>query len=177
MLKETIHAIESVLLKLKPSPEENHNGSYQAVDVGVVVLESLASLREALTQKGIHLKERITRRPCFVLGDRTRLKLILRNLITNASEAMPDGGEIRVSVKLREEEVRVRVLDSGCGIPREVLSKLGEAYFTTKESGTGLGVHLSQRIAKDHKGKLGVRTGSWGSSFTLHLPTVRGVVQ
>jgi PAS domain S-box-containing protein len=103
--------------------------------------------------------------------DERLLKQAMLNLIQNAIAAMPGGGSLRVKTELSDGEVAVGVCDSGCGIPEGNLSKIFEPYFTTKESGSGLGLTLVFKIVREHRGEITVKSkeGS-GSCFTITLP-------
>jgi signal transduction histidine kinase len=98
------------------------------------------------------------------------------NLIQNAIAAMPGGGSLKVKTELADGEVAVSVCDSGCGIPEDNLSKIFEPYFTTKESGSGLGLTLVFKIIREHQGEITVKSkeGS-GSCFTFTLPVPQKV--
>lgn len=101
---------------------------------------------------------------------------VLSNLILNAVDALPRG-EGRISVRVRSSGQRVHILvsDNGEGIPDNFSSRLFEPYITSKISGTGLGLWLSQRIVAKHKGRLRFRTsrtkGRSGTSFRISLPS------
>ncbi len=83
---------------------------------------------------------------------------LLRNLIYNAAEAMPEGGTITVACGQRDEEVFVSVTDTGLGIQPDVLDKVFRPFFTTKRGGTGLGLALSKKIVEAHGGRIGIRS-------------------
>ncbi|MGO4345637.1 PAS domain S-box protein [Paenibacillus sp. MCAF9] len=84
-----------------------------------------------------------------------QLKQVFLNIIKNALEAMPQGGEVVVTVaSLEDGFVHIRIIDGGPGIPEELISKIGEPFLTTKEKGTGLGIMISNRIIEAHKGTL-----------------------
>lgn len=87
--------------------------------------------------------------------DENQLKQVFINLIKNAIEAMPHGGTLTIQVKRQElDQLLIRFIDEGVGIPEEVIAKLGEPFFTTKEKGTGLGLMVSYRIIQSHEGSL-----------------------
>ncbi|PWK06289.1 PAS domain S-box protein [Tumebacillus permanentifrigoris] len=101
-----------------------------------------------------------------------RLKQVFVNILKNAIEAMPDGGDLMILTEREgEDAVRVRVLDTGCGIHPDRIPKLGEPFYTTKERGTGLGLMVSSKIVKDHKGDIRFhsRMGQ-GTSVEVVLP-------
>jgi two-component system, NtrC family, sensor histidine kinase HydH len=99
---------------------------------------------------------------------------VLRNLTSNAIQAMPEGGLLRISTRFDTacRKVEVEVADTGKGLTPEALEHLFEPFFTTKASGTGLGLAIAREIALAHHGDLraGPRPGQAGASFTLALP-------
>jgi len=106
-----------------------------------------------------------------VMIDRKNLKQALLNIVKNAIAAMPDGGVLPISVSVKNDELQIAVSDTGIGIPEELMAKIFEPYFTTKESGTGLGLTITFKIVKEHNGEITVEsTPSKGSTFTIHLP-------
>ena len=106
-------------------------------------------------------------------GDRIKLRQALRNLIANAAAAMPEGGVIRGEVVLREDDILLRVSDSGHGVPPEARSQLFDPFFTTRAEGTGLGLALVAAIARVHGGCAELVPGAsplGGAEFQLRLP-------
>jgi signal transduction histidine kinase len=99
------------------------------------------------------------------------MKQALLNLTKNAIAAMPGGGRLDLSVERVEDEVRISVIDDGAGIAEEDLPKIFEPYFTTKENGTGLGLTITFKIVKEHRGEITVKSRpGQGSTFTISLP-------
>ncbi|RNB83708.1 ATP-binding protein [Brevibacillus nitrificans] len=72
----------------------------------------------------------------YVTCEENQLKQVCINFIKNAIEAMPDGGELTIQLEVEKETVSIRFIDQGVGIPKDVLEKLGQPFFTTKEKGT-----------------------------------------
>lgn len=108
-----------------------------------------------------------------VKGDEAQLKQVLINLVRNAIEAVDTEGRIILSVSIKERMVSITVSDNGTGIPQEVLVKLGTPFFTTKESGTGLGLSVCYSIVQNHNGRIEVNSKvGEGTSFTVLLPHV-----
>ncbi|MFS0781624.1 PAS domain-containing protein [Bacillus sp. 1P06AnD] len=107
----------------------------------------------------------------FLLCDENRLKQVFLNMIKNAFEAMPDGGKLTVSVRRLSKTVEIVLRDTGIGMPEEQLKKIGDPFFTTKETGTGLGMMICFKIIENHKGKIEVESETEkGTAFTITLP-------
>jgi signal transduction histidine kinase len=99
------------------------------------------------------------------------------NLISNALEAMTEGGTISVAVSTTGENpeamLELKVADTGPGIPADKIDRIFDPFFTTKKDGTGLGLAISRRILSAHKGTIHVESfPDAGTLFTIHLPTV-----
>jgi PAS domain S-box-containing protein len=108
--------------------------------------------------------------------DAQRLEQVLDNLVNNAAQAMPDGGELTVAAFPTEAgeqpaEVIIQVIDTGAGIPPNVAARIFDPFFTTKTKGTGLGLAVARRIIEAHHGTLTVKESQpQGSSFVITLP-------
>jgi two-component system cell cycle sensor histidine kinase/response regulator CckA len=108
-----------------------------------------------------------------VVGDGTQLLQLLMNLATNSRDAMPSGGKLDVVARAVGRVAVVEVRDTGSGMPPEVVGRIFEPFYTTKEMGrgTGLGLSVSQAIARTHGGSLDVRSAPGrGTTFRLELP-------
>ena len=103
--------------------------------------------------------------------DERYIKQALLNLVKNAVAAMPAGGTLSIKTARVGDEARIVVSDDGIGIPEENLSKIFEPYFTTKESGSGLGLTLVFKIIKEHRGEISVKSKeNGGTTFLIVLP-------
>jgi signal transduction histidine kinase len=108
-----------------------------------------------------------------VTGDLGKMEQVIINILSNASDAMPDGGNISIITEQRGGVVRMRISDTGAGIPPENLSRVFDPFFTTKETGTGTGLGLSicYGIVKQHRGTIEINSiGQRGTTVTIHLP-------
>ncbi|MEZ6018069.1 MAG: HAMP domain-containing sensor histidine kinase [Planctomycetota bacterium] len=107
-----------------------------------------------------------------VRADADELRRALINLVSNALEAMPDGGRLEVDVETQGERVIVELRDTGSGLPPELQARLFEPYFTTRSSGTGLGLAIVRRIIEDLGGEVSLqnRTPGPGAVVRLSLP-------
>ncbi|WP_339149538.1 MULTISPECIES: ATP-binding protein [unclassified Sutcliffiella] len=100
-----------------------------------------------------------------------QLKQVLINTIKNGMEAMPNGGKITIQTKVMEGFVHLSIMDEGTGIPEEVINKVGQPFFTTKEQGTGLGLMVSMKIIENHGGQLTIHSqANKGSTVEILLP-------
>ncbi|USK83502.1 PAS domain S-box protein [Peribacillus asahii] len=107
----------------------------------------------------------------FVRCDENRLKQVFLNFVKNGIEAMPNGGHIKVTTELKEGEVQISFEDTGVGIPPDRLKKLGEPFYTTKETGNGLGLMVSFKIIESHQGRIVVESEvNKGTAFNILLP-------
>jgi two-component system sensor kinase FixL len=105
-----------------------------------------------------------------VLGDERQLSIVFGNLVRNARDAMPDGGELRVSAERRDGDTLVTVADTGHGIKAENLSRISEPLFSTKVRGIGLGLAITRAILDKHGAGLAVQSEEGkGAAFTVRL--------
>jgi signal transduction histidine kinase len=104
-----------------------------------------------------------------VRGDRDQLRQVLLNLVTNAYDAMPDGGLLALSGTVGADGVRLCVGDTGGGMSDDVRDRIFEPFFTTKAKGIGLGLAVTSRIIEAHGGSIAVTTSVTGSSFEVRL--------
>lgn len=138
------------------------------------VLEEMLNLSSAQIAKNrIKLIKNLSGDFPTVMADSGELKQVFLNLIINAVESMPNGGELEVMTDLKENMVEVIVRDTGCGIAPENMDKLFKAFFTTKkaEKGAGLGLYASREIVKRYGGNITVESKPGkGSVFKVTLP-------
>jgi signal transduction histidine kinase len=112
----------------------------------------------------------------FVSADREMLRRGLLNLVLNAIDAMPQGGELSLIVVRTEAGIEIEVADSGPGVDRDIADHLFEPFFTTKSSGTGLGLAIVERIVQAHGGRATVANcPEGGAAFTLVIPQLAAV--
>jgi signal transduction histidine kinase len=170
---EEIKDIVRALLDFaRENPEER-----SVVPIGDVVRQVLTLVSRTNAHKGIELVPSYADEDTLVQGSPNQLKQILLNLITNARQAMPDGGTVWVDVRREGDEAVVTVADDGPGVPSELAGRIFEPFFTTKGAGagTGLGLSVSLGIAQAHGGRLVLDTNrERGAAFVLRLPLARG---
>ena len=135
------------------------------------LLDDVVSVLEA---RAANAQVTLARQPgaATVVGDRRRLKEALLNLVANAIEATPPGGWVHVSAEPMNSGARLLVRDTGLGMSREDLARVGTKFFTTRPEGTGLGVLLARTVARQHGGDLTYESElGRGTRATLSLPS------
>ena len=105
--------------------------------------------------------------------DEQKLMRVFHNLTSNAVEAMPDGGHLKVRIEREGEELVWAVTDTGPGIPPQVHARLFELFATGRKGGTGLGLAIMKRVVDDHHGTIRCDTGETGTTFTIRIPVQR----
>lgn len=109
-----------------------------------------------------------------VFCDQNQLKQVFINVLKNAMEAMPGGGEINIWIAEKAGVVKIVFKDQGCGIPEKELSQIGAPFYTTKENGSGLGLMVSRSIIENHKGRFRIESElDVGTTVTIELPIIR----
>lgn len=141
-------------------------------DVARLIEECLAVVREAARSKGVDLRFDAGGDIPPVSLDAARIKQVIINLVMNAVQATPEGDEVRILGRRKEEGLVIEVCDKGCGIPPEKMEEVFTPFFTTKRDGTGLGLPIARKIVEAHQGKIEVLSNpEKGLTFRITLPT------
>ena len=148
---------------------------YARCSIADIVKDTLAVVGPPLEEKQIAVSIRWPRKELALLGDAQQLKQVFINIILNALDAMGSGGKLIIQVSTGElegkEAVCVKIADTGGGIPLEAVSSIFTPFYTTKESGTGLGLPIANRIITNHGGKIQfTNTPGQGVEFRVILP-------
>jgi signal transduction histidine kinase len=139
-----------------------------------VIFDSLFLIRKQCQRQKIRLIENIEENLPEIMLDSDRLKQVLINLLNNALDAMPDGGELRIEVEKIGEKIAIRVVDNGIGISTDKLPLIFEPFFTSKGQGTGLGLAISYNIISDHGGEIEVESKvGEGTTVLILLPITK----
>lgn len=157
------------------SRDARNNMKYQ--DINEVVRESVQTLSGICEEQSISVKEDLGSDLPRILLDASQVRQAINNLATNAVDAMPKGGRLKIQTFMEElfhvNYVVIEVSDTGCGIPREKTSMIFEPFFSTKEIGvgTGLGLSICKKIIDEHNGLITVDSEvGKGTSFELFFP-------
>ncbi|MGQ0793858.1 MAG: two-component system sensor histidine kinase NtrB [Deltaproteobacteria bacterium] len=158
--------VEDFLLFAKPEGK-----SAAPIDIGLTVRETAEAFSMSARRSNLRIEVSVED-GLYVEADAYRIKQALWNLMLNSMQAMPDGGEIKVAcLSNGEQAVEVRVSDTGFGIDEEILHKIFEPFFSTKDIGTGLGLAIVQKIVKGYNGFINIETlKGRGTTFIINLP-------
>lgn len=150
------------------------NLSKQRFDMRDLMGETLALVRQQADEQGVEICVAQDATPAEVNGDREKLKSCLSNIAINALQAMPAGGQLLTSVHQANGAVEVRIEDTGVGIPRDDLGKIFEPYFSTKQTGFGLGLAVTKKIVDEHKGTIVAESEvGTGTTFIVRLDAAK----
>jgi PAS domain S-box-containing protein len=156
------------------------SGQRGPVDLNHLVEETLLLIEKQVVKEGILVTRALSPDLPAVWGDENALQQVMLNLLTNARDALADGGEISVRTGLAPGPhggSRLVVSDTGPGIPHDVLPRIFDPFFTTKSEGTGLGLSISYGIVREHKGTVDVESRpGHGTTFILTFPPVTAEV-
>ncbi|MCG3175809.1 MAG: Adaptive-response sensory-kinase SasA [Candidatus Omnitrophica bacterium] len=143
------------------------------VDLNSIVDSTLELLNAQMVRARIVLDRQLEPELPLLRADRKLLQQALLNILINAIEAMPQGGQLRVETSIDRGEVRITITDTGLGIPSSALPRIFDPFYTNKETGTGLGLAIVKGIIDQHGGKISVRSAKGeGASFEMRLPAL-----
>ncbi len=171
-----VHSIESIVSKVL---DFAHPGKSKVMEAPVdgIVKDVLRFSRMPLRRRNISLSTDFNESTANVRVDVSQLQQVLFNIVRNAYEAMPEGGELRVRTTRPPADnghVRVEVEDTGRGIAGEYLERIFDPFFSTHRDGTGLGLAISRKIVENHGGRMEVTSKlGKGTKFAIVLPVVK----
>ncbi|MEK3884485.1 PAS domain S-box protein [Paenibacillus sp. PL2-23] len=138
----------------------------------VALLDDVTKLLEPQAiLNNIQLQRRFEEAAFHIECDGNQMKQVFINVLKNAMEAMPDGGDIVISLKPVGNLLQIIVQDQGCGIAKEAVKRIGQPFFSSKEAGTGLGMMVSFKIIEEHGGSMHIESElGQGTSVAILLP-------
>ncbi len=140
-------------------------------DINALWREVLRLLKPELSSRKVRVKTSFAANVPQTLMDAAQIKQAFINLVKNAMQAMPRGGNLLLQTALADNSIRTVIEDSGTGIAPEHLGKIFDPYFTTREDGSGLGLMMTYRIVKEHGGDIEVKSvPGKGTAFAVLLP-------
>lgn len=184
MLEQTARTAKIVkgLLQFAHPPKSKKG----KVNINNLIKEILSLVEYELTFGKIKIITQLDPHTPLIRGDKKSLSQLFLNLVSNAKDAMPQGGTLNIVTKAVADDepqkvwssLEIRIQDSGCGIPESNITKIFDPFFTTKETGKGLGLELSisYSIVQDHGGTLQVESKvDKGTTFIITLPAGKNI--
>jgi signal transduction histidine kinase len=146
-------------------------GEQEAFAIQSVIRKTIQLIDGRCGQQRVKLKIECDDSPIILNGDASQVQQLLLNLVLNALDAMPDGGELTIRANTNRERLELSVIDTGDGIREDMFEKLFLPFSTSKPTGVGLGLGICRRIASSHGGTLtGQNRIDGGAEFRLSLP-------
>jgi two-component system NtrC family sensor kinase len=170
-LSETMRLTE--LLKKMLSFSRPDEEEKQPTDINTVLDEILLLHEKQLRERSIRISTSFTRDLGYVYASKNQLRQVFLNMIANARDAMPEGGTLSIRTEKAGNNIHVVISDTGVGIKQEYLSKIFDAFFTTKDGvkDVGLGLSVCYGFIRDHGGDIKVASERGrGTTFTIILP-------
>jgi signal transduction histidine kinase len=177
VMREKIAYMEGVVSRVL-GMSKAQSGAFRSVDLRQASENSVLLLRLKLQQLGVKVSIDSPGELPLVQGHPGQIQQVFLNLMMNAVQAMVGGGSLQLRLGVEPgpqgEVVTVRIADTGAGIPAEILPKIFESFFTSREDGTGLGLAIVKRILRDHRGDIVVESsGPDGTTFKFWIPVAK----
>ncbi len=152
---------------------KQHYLSYSTLNLKDIIIECIENFKH--NHKNIFFNLNFAN-DLFIAGDKNMLCVVINNLIKNAIQAMPEGGNITINVFSENSDAVITVEDEGNGIPPEVLPNIFDPFYTTKFNGFGIGLSISYKIVKQHNGIIYAENkADRGAKFTIKLPLLKNI--
>jgi PAS domain S-box-containing protein len=172
-VKSINNIVSNLLLFVRPDQQPDH----QVLDAHEALKDSLFFAGHLFdAHNGLEVQVELADYQLHVNGDLELLKQVFLNLILNAIQAMPQGGNLRISTRKIDGPrgsrwAEIRITDSGCGIPESDLLKIFDPFYTTKNEGTGIGLSIVHNITKMHRGSIDITScEAEGTKCVVTLP-------
>jgi two-component system NtrC family sensor kinase len=178
-IEQQARRCKTIVKNLLKFSRTSSKADFAYFDMNQALEETLTFVKHQLDMKKIELEMNLDENLPKYLGNASQLQQVFTDMMLNAQQAMPEGGELKIETRYSPPIgeftgcVEVEFSDTGSGIPSEALNKIFEPFFTTKEvgKGTGLGLSISYGIVKEHQGDILVRSKiGEGTTFMIVLP-------
>ena len=158
--------VKNFLNAVRPAPLDP-----KPIDISELLTTAISFMEKEIQDRRISVDLQVSPAIPTIFGDQDQLIQAFFNIIKNAMQAMPDGGSLYVMCSADDVYVNIKFIDTGKGISEEEMRQILDPYFTTKSTGTGLGLLIVDRIVRAHGGSLTIEGESGtGSAFTISLP-------
>lgn len=172
-IEDMIQRITKIITGLKGFSRDADNDQLEAVKISNILNSTLDLCREKFEQQNVQVISRINE-DVMIESRATQISQVLLNLLTNSFDSIENLSEkwIEVETVIENDFIKIQVTDSGRGIPEEIVNKIMNPFFTTKDvgKGTGLGLSISRRIINEHNGNLFYDSSSPNTRFVILLP-------
>ncbi|WP_035437483.1 PAS domain S-box protein [Bacillus sp. UNC322MFChir4.1] len=147
----------------------------QPNDISVLMNQVVMLLEPQALMNNVQMKTEVMSTIPMIHCEGNQLKQVFINILKNAIESMPTGGEISIQIDLADHnQINIRFIDQGCGIPQERIPYLGEPFYSIKEDGVGLGLMICYKIVEMHQGKIWIESEvNEGTTIEVILPISR----
>lgn len=170
VITEKLDQLEGIVERVL-SFGRTQEGMHTRQDLNVLVEDTLKLTRLKLHQQKIQMEFQPTEESLMVDVNKGQILQVLLNLVLNATQAMPEGGQIEINLSADEQFAYLTIADNGSGIPEEIQEDIFESFLTNRLDGTGLGLSISKRILRGHRGNIELQGSSGeGSAFRFWLP-------
>jgi signal transduction histidine kinase len=142
--------------------------AFERVDLNQLVTETIDLFKEV---RGIEFKSHLSSQPAMVIADRDELRRVFINIVRNSVQAMERGGTVTIDLGVEHQICRIRISDTGAGIPEDVQPKVFQPNFSTKTDGMGLGLAIAQKVIEDLNGTVTLQsTVGVGTVVEMKIP-------
>jgi PAS domain S-box-containing protein len=171
LMSSEIDRIELILseLLMLAKPQVSH---FQQKNVSLLIQEVVSLLIPQANMNNVLIHTEFDSDEVMIHCEENQLKQAFINFIKNAIDSMPQGGKVVIQMESSDnEELLIRIIDQGYGIPEHILPKLGQPFYTTKEKGTGLGLMVSRKIIENHQGSIAIHSKeNIGTTIEVKIP-------
>ncbi|MED0665771.1 ATP-binding protein [Bacillus badius] len=167
--------IESIMQEFLMLAKPNQEMFFVEKKMNDILRDTIAFMEPEAMLYGVELILELAEELPLARVEEKQIKQVMLNLIKNAIEAMPDGGQVTIRTKKAgDDSIGIEVVDNGVGISQERIPHLGEPFYSNKEKGTGLGLMVSFKIIEHHKGKIFFESEEGkGTKVEIRLPSSR----
>lgn len=170
IIREKLDQLEEIIERVLSFGRTNA-GMHSRQNLNDMVDDTLKLVRIKLDQQKINLSFQPSAQGAYINVNKGQILQVILNLILNATQAMPNGGNIHIETTIDKELVHLAITDSGSGIPQAIKDNIFESFLTNRPDGTGLGLSISKRIMRAHRGDIELSGSSpKGTTFHCWLP-------
>lgn len=172
-MAEESQRCKAIIKNLLDFSRQPKGEDYRTLNVNIPLKNTLSLVGEQVRLQDIKIIKNLDSHLPRIKANPSQLEQVFMNIVSNALDSMPRGGELRIATRKIDNRVEITFTDTGCGIKSEDMNKVFNPFFTTKRPGrgVGLGLSVSYGIIKEHGGEIGVESEEGkGSIFTIRLP-------